>query len=353
VLGRLALAFLPAFIAVAMCSPFSAAGAVRSPRLIVERSPGADRCPSPDEVRQEVVRRLGTDPFSEDGALEVRCTIAVDADGLHALIAVAGPERRPAERRLSSPQRDCRELADAIELALAIAVDPRVALRRPPASVSQPSVPESPDVAVPSSAAPVPAPRPETPTPRPPDASAVVATIERPSQALVAARSARELWLGIELLGIAGLVPGPTAGVGVSASFRAERSALELDLRATAPGSVDVEGGSVSAWAGTLAVAPCALRRSGELAACLVGRGGIVRGHGQDFALRHRATLPYVATGLRLALQRSFAAHAWFGAGLDVDVVLVRAHLDVDGVNAWTASRVNAQVGLRGGWHFP
>ena len=57
--------------------------------------------------------------------------MSADTAGLHARIAIAGDaDRLPAERLLSSARLDCRDLADSIELALSIAINPRLALAR-------------------------------------------------------------------------------------------------------------------------------------------------------------------------------------------------------------------------------
>src|SRR4051794_6145771 len=123
--------FIAAIVAssVAALAPSLAAARIASARLTVERGQGAELCPDPHALRDAVVRRLGVDPFTDDGVTDIHVTVSGDSTGLHARIAIAGdPNRLSAERLLSSARLDCRDLADSIELALSIAINPRIAL---------------------------------------------------------------------------------------------------------------------------------------------------------------------------------------------------------------------------------
>jgi len=92
-----------------------------------------------------------------------------------------------------------------------------------------------------------------------------------------------QLSLGVDALGTAGLGPGPALGAGVDVGLRRRRWSLELDARAVMPSSADLAGGTVTAWLGMLALAPCGHFHA--FAACAVGGVGALRSRGEGFVL--------------------------------------------------------------------
>src|SRR4051812_6957439 len=137
---------LPALLSIAVLVAETAAPAARAidpqpgtARLHVERLPGAESCPSDDELKAAVARRLGFDPFQPLASREIRCTVR-RAEGFfraHIEIGggrVAGP---PTGRDLISRGDDCAELAEALELAVGIAITPLV-IARPTATPAPP-----------------------------------------------------------------------------------------------------------------------------------------------------------------------------------------------------------------------
>src|SRR3954463_8794117 len=100
-------------------------------RLFVERLPGAESCPSDDELKDAVARRLGFDPFHPRATRELRCTVRRAGGSFRAHIEIgdSSAAARPAGRDLISRGDDCAELAEALELAVGIAINPLVIAR--------------------------------------------------------------------------------------------------------------------------------------------------------------------------------------------------------------------------------
>jgi hypothetical protein len=331
---------------------------VSTARLTFERDRGAELCPTPQSIREAVARRLAVDPFSVDGALDIHCTVSSDAAGLHARIAITDdPSRAPAERLLSSTRQDCQDLAEAIELALSIAINPRLALEPSaephslgPTDQTTPVAPPPVPAPASPSRAETSAPPPLTPLPadKPPAVSGTTPDVVRSAQG---DKSGAEVSLGVEALAAAGLGPGATVGAGVDVDIRRRHWSLELDARAVQPSSTDVTGGRVTAWVGMLELAPC--RRFGAFAACAIGGVGAVRGHGEGFVLADSTTLPTFSVGARVAWERSLGQRWWLRASAELNGVVGRAHLLVDGSEAWVSPRINALLVLSGGSRFP
>ncbi len=350
-------------LVVAASSPASAR--VTTARLTFERALGAELCPTPEAVRAAVARRLDRDPFTVDGTTDIRCVVSGDAGGLHARISIADdPGAPPTERIISSPRTDCRELAEAIELVLSIAINPRLALVQsaspPVASGKAVSADEgTPAPATPSVSEPGPNPVPAPPEP-PPSAPPT------PSAPLVATASpvllrdvgspephAPRTWdilVGVEALGSAGLGPGLAPGAGIEVGLSRKQWSLELDGRAVASSSTDVAGGSVSAWLASLSIAPC--RHFAALAACAVAGAGVLRGRGEGFAITDATTLPTFSAGARVAWEKLVGDNWWMRVSAELNAVLGRATLQLDGNDAWMAPRINGVLVLSGGKRF-
>ena len=116
-------------------------------RLLVERLPGTESCPSDDELKDAVARRLGFDPFHPRATREIRCTVRRADGSFRARIEIGGSSvAAPATGRdLISRGDDCAELAEALELAVGIAINPLVIARstatRPPPKATLPAPP--------------------------------------------------------------------------------------------------------------------------------------------------------------------------------------------------------------------
>jgi hypothetical protein len=283
------LATLAALLAVAPL-PAAAEGGARA-RLRYERDAAAARCPDEAGLRRGVAERLGYDPFSAGAERTVFARITRRDGEIRARV-----ELRTAtgtvlgERELSSEREDCGELGAAVELAIAVAVDPITSLRSEP----------------------------------------------RP------ARPVRVALVG-GVIGAFGALPDASAGGFLGAGLRRGVASLELELAAAAPAGAAAGPGSVSAWLLLASLAPCV--NGGPLSGCVVVAGGFHRATGHDLAAARDATLPHLALGARAALELPLRGPAFVRLHADLLVPVVRAKLEVSGHEVWSGGAVEATVG--------
>jgi hypothetical protein len=77
-----------------------------------------------------------------------------------------------------------------------------------------------------------------------------------------------------------------------------------------------------------------------------------VRAQGERFAVTDTTTLPTFSAGARVALERSVGDNWWFKVSAEVNALLGRAHLLLDGNEVWVAPRINGLVVVSGGKRF-
>lgn len=292
-------------------------------RFVYDRGPGAESCPEAAEVRAAVVKRLGFDPFEDEADVTMICRVERDGDGpLRADIQMVADGRQVAARRqLASASADCAELAAAVALAIAIAVDPRRA---------EPPPPRERRVAA---AAPWP------PGDPPPEASAVGAGLVVPPE-----RPRVRLFAGVGALAAVGAAPGATAGATLALGIRRGPVSLWLEGRADLPAAEDVADGEIRASLLVASAAPCA--HAGQFALCAVVAGGELRSAGRGFPASREATTPYLGAGARLVWELPVAANFAFRIEFGALGAIARSTLLVDGEAVWTMPRVSAAAGL-------
>ncbi len=99
-------------------------------------------CPPKDELVKAVTRRVGLNPFSQDASDRVLVQVSRAADGsLRATLSRFTSGSETGRRELTSQGASCRELFQALELAVALAVD------SPPPATLAPSAPPAPSAA--------------------------------------------------------------------------------------------------------------------------------------------------------------------------------------------------------------
>jgi len=141
------------------------ADAIGSAELSWVRASGAESCPPPSAMRAAVARRLGRDPFERDAAVSFEVVVEPRAPGWAARIVAQGTTQGAGSRELTSEAAACESLADAVALALALAIDPEAMERtaREPAptpALAAPTTPAPPIAVVASGPPPASAPAP-------------------------------------------------------------------------------------------------------------------------------------------------------------------------------------------------
>lgn len=207
------------------------------PRVaLLEVHDGAPACVALDEVRADVRARLGgREPFDEAAPRKVELRWSRRQRQFVAKIDVVEPDGQRGERVLVD--RSCAELVPAVALAIAIAIDPRVALGPlPPDPVRVTRVLEA-------------------------ESRAARATLDEPAPRPTPPPRRTPLWRFGVATGLSfGAVPGPGVGLAARLELGAEwRAALEAGIAAGMPADVGVT--SVTALGVTTHVQACHVER--------------------------------------------------------------------------------------------
>lgn len=283
----------------------------------------ARRCPSAAELRAAIVRQLGEDPFTsspQSPSYDVHVKVTRNAQSLEARIEwIDEAGNLQGERRLSSEDDDCFELASGVAFAVAVQLQLRATSspQPPPAQVEAEPEPQP---------LPKPKPRPRAPLPA-----------ERAPQRSVA--------VGVGGLARVGAQPGVAAGLHTFASLRGPKWALSVDAHATLPTTAQGTGrASFSAREAGVGLAPC--YSYGVLDACALGSLSLVsiRGRGVDQARSPSA----VDLGVGVRLQVAWPWRARLAAVVHVDVLahVTRRDVLLNQERVWSTAPLGVAVGL-------
>lgn len=301
---------------------------VAAVRLRYERDASAGRCPDEATLRAAVAGRVGFAPFDESAERVIACRVQKVGRVLRARIHVADRDEQPGSvRELVSLQDDCQELAEAITLALGIAIDPLTTAASPAVAPTEKGK-EKPATDEP------PRPRAEA------GAAAVVTTSASPAHP-------RAFTLRLGARGDAAVGLGPGLAYGAALTLGLERRALSagMELRVLAPSSATVGRGTLSVWQWSILLVPCV--RRGGVAGCLVGSAGMMYGRAEGFASNGRASGPTLAAGGRAAwAQPLLGEHLQLAVTLDVVAAVTRTRFTVGDSAAWRPAPVGACLGI-------
>lgn len=261
--------------------------------------------------------RLGFDPFADDAGETVDVQVRREGAALSARVVRSGPEGEKGRRELSSPTTDCSELFRAVELAVAIAIDPRAGIVRPPAPV-EPRAPE-------------PAPAVVPPPPPPP-----VVAPEKPTPI--------QFQIGLGPSGSLGTGPTPTFGFSLIAGFR--RGLLEIDLggRVELPAGLQLQVGRLTTQVVVGNLSGCLA--ASAVRACVLGELGGLRVTSEGLTPPATQTAVMASLGVRLGLHFGVLQYLALRPFLDVAAALARTSVVADGRVVWATSPVMGTVGL-------
>lgn len=297
---------------------FLAPGAARAEgptvaRLSFERAEDAARCIGEPELRERVAARLGRDPFVAEAPLEARVRIE-GGEGYRAVIELSRGEER-TRRELASARADCADLADALALALSLAVDPASLLAPPRPPEPEPAVAE----------------------PEPPIAEQAVAE-PAPRDDDVSAR------LGAHLLGSWGVAPEVSGGLALFAGFRLMDFSIDLELRGEVPAEVAGTNGRVRGAPFTAGLAPCA--HVDVVTLCGVARAGAFWAEAVEAASARAGFAPYLSLGVRGGVEVPLASAVSLSVLGELSAPLLGAELLLGTERVWGTPPVSASVGL-------
>ncbi len=291
----------------------SAGRAVRvQVQLTYERGSGAERCPDEQSIRDAVVVRLGYPPFVAQGKLAIAARVKGEGAGLAAKIdlrEVSG--ELLGERELSSPNADCAELAEAMVLAISLAIDPVAVDRKPRATSAEPRA----------------EPRHEL--------------RDEPPAGTAAAPS---FFATVGAIGSLGQEPSLSLGAAVGAGARWTWLSLGLEARASLPSATLAAEGKVSGSVIAGSAVPCLHR--GPFAGCAMVSGGVFRAASEGLAGGRTVNGSFFSAGGRALYELDLAGPLSLRLNADLIVPLVRSSLVVDQKAVWVSSPVAGSVGL-------
>jgi hypothetical protein len=283
--------------------------------LRYERGPGAERCPDDEALRRAVSARLGYDPFREGAPRVIEARIGGEDSGLVGLLEVTEGGAPRGKRQLRSPGTDCVELSGALELSIAIAIDPLASRPRLPLTTE---------------------PEPSGPVP-----------VEAPLPPRVGPDGFAAAGFG----GSVGAAPGPTAGVELAAGARWPWWSLSLEGRADLGASLPVGQGAVSGGLLFATLAPCG--HFSRFGGCLLIAGGGFRAASSGLADSRQETAPFAALGARFLAELRIADRLTVVPHADLLAPLVRTSLWVGTEPVWRLPLLSVAVGARLSVRFP
>jgi hypothetical protein len=305
-------------------APRRAAGATDTQVRLDYRADEQSGCVGEDEVRRMVAEQLGHDPFRPDADRRVTITITKTDTGYQGRIVWTEADGKPVgERRLSSRNRDCQEIAANVAFAVALQVE----LVERAASNEAAEAPKV-EAATGDQKNTVPAPPEQPPAPAPASddhASAVLAVGAGPAVGL-------------------GLTPDAAAFGRLFVAARFRHVSVEVAGDAAVPVTQsEPDGTGVVLHALGSTAAGCG--HASFVSACLLGRLGWLRARGTGIALPSTSWGHFTELGLRVAGTRdvgrfSLSVHA------DGLVMLSRWNVVLNDAVVWSIPRFGALLGL-------
>lgn len=296
-------------------------------------APDADieRCPTATELEDAVAARVGYDPFdgSTTGADASRREVVVAvhrrAGGIVGVLELRGP--RPGIRELASPSGDCRELLDALAVAIAIGIDP-ASLTRPPGEPPAPA--PAPAPAAVGVVAPAPAPSPDR--------------VSEPAKEPVDVR------VGAGPVVLFGELPATAAGIDLGIGARWKWLEPTVEGIATLPVSLSTPQGQVTASLIAAALVPCG--HADVIFVCVGLTLGALRGEGDAVASPRRGSQLYSAASARGGAEVALSRTVWLRGYAEAVAPVTRIALQLAAQDVWRVPSVAARVGVAAGIRF-
>lgn len=313
-------------------------------RFTYARGRGAERCPSPEAVRDAVSARLGYVPFDEHARARIDLRIDRAARGVRALVSwLDADEHTLGERELHGSLDRCDQLVEDASLTISIAIDalPREAPSAPAAAPNE-SVSTTTtsvvNVELVTTSAPTPVGRP-------------------PPMAPTAPRG--ELWaVGGGALSL-GTQPSPGLGATLELGARWRSIALGVEGRFDAPTAVTSQsgGGTTSTSRQSLTALPCAIVRLDSttlrLGVCASASIGWLSGRGQNVTSPREDSTWLASAGARVFLGFALASHLELRLRAELHAAVRRAVVHLDGAVAWEESPITGSLGIGVAVRFP
>ena len=326
-----------AWVIASASPPAARAGEPPSFALSYQAPDGAG-CPTEDAVRAAVTGELGYDPWDpvDDGASpRIGVTIRAARGGVRGRVEMRATDgRHLGARELEAPS--CGELAGALDLAIAVAIDPLHAV--------SPAPPPKPPATATTTTATTPSTATTATTGGSPALVARSAAAAPPRPRLV---DDLRLRVAFGVQGTIDAAPGPTFGFMGRVGFALRRWSLAVELRGDLPGSADIDGGRVSASTMAAFLVPCVAHRI--VGFCALGGAGGQEVAGSGFLLARESWVPYAAVGARIELTLAVSRAMAVLVHVDVLAPVTRAELYVGTerpLRVYRSAAVSSSLGL-------
>lgn len=303
---------------VTLLSTAALAGEQKTAKLIYARLDGATACPDPWSMQKAVASRLGYNPFKDDAVDVIQVFVERRRDVLGARLEMRSGNTVRGKRDLESTSSDCGELAAALSLAIAIAIDPQTWMgNATPPVTAAPSAPAAPPSVM-------------APPPPPPLVAAEVSSLK--------------LQAALGVMGLWGTSPQFTGGLVARVTLGGPHWSVSLDGRGELPQTMRAGPGEVSVTNIAGSLAPCA--HYSYFGACGVVAGGITRVTSRGLLESRDGVAPLFQAGGRVRADFPLTGRLGLGGSVEALVPLARAVLEVGGETLWATPPVNLSGSL-------
>jgi hypothetical protein len=311
----------------------ASAGPLPRLRLRFQRGVGAERCPDEAALVAAVRERLGYDPFDAGSATELSATLVAVGRDLRADIALTESSGEVSgSHRLTSRHLDCVELAAAMDLAIALAIDPIAATREASTAPPREQTPEPPGLVSPPLSPPLPVEREVAPPPR-------YGAVER------------RRWEGaLGVMAVVAAAPNATLGFTLSGGLRFPWWSMAVEARGDIPASQPALGGHVSTALLLFGLVPCV--HASLFRFCALADVGAQFASGSDYPISRSVTAPYFAAGGRIGVDFPLGRRVLLGLHADVLGTVTRLVLRVEDQVVFRSLPVSGLVGATVGSHW-
>lgn len=313
----------------------------RQARLDLEIAKSAKGCGDASTLQDGVASRLGYLPFTGDAALAFRVNIQTRGAALEGAIEVSESGKVVKRRVLKSPSGDCRELTDALAVAISIVIDP-LSIGRPvvpPSASSSATAPSAP----PSSSAPV------VVEPLPPATSATAVAPPAPTQVLVAPVQTPEhtqIRVGLRGQAALGLLPSTSFGGALVVGARRSRWSVGVGGRFDTSISTANGAGAVSVRGSLIAGEATICGHGSPWFLCGLGVLGSLRATGEGVGGLAAKSSIFAGAGARAGFEIPLIRQLSFESHLDVLGALTPVEVVVAGERVWRSAPVSGALGI-------
>lgn len=290
--------------------------------LIYERHKGAENCPDAQNLQDRVSARLGYVPFDDHAVRRIRVDVRREINRYSAQLESETNGQKAKPRVLSSAAADCSELADALALAISVAIDPLSITRVVEAAPSTPEPPPAP-------------PPPREPTPPIPQLTNVVVNTgdEQPTW---------HYYAHLAPVASFGMHPDLAGGFSAAMGVQFLWGRLSLEPQWFVPQQSHLKKTAVRTQNFSLDVVPCFQQK--VLLGCLIVSNGWLSARGVDVRDPHTGTAYYSNLGLGVGASIPVWKNLLLFGRLDGRVALRRPAFDIDNQQIWRAPAVSAYV---------